>query len=101
MQQERVDIKKQLLESKARIDEVRLQNSLQERISTILKRKLEKEENSQRARVNNQQIMQTKQLSWVERWLQREERLRERTIKERSLSHERKLLEIKAKHELK
>ena len=53
MQQERIDIKKQLLESKARIDEVRLQNSLQERISTILKRKLEKEENSQRTRVNN------------------------------------------------
>jgi hypothetical protein len=53
MQQERIEIKKQLLESKARLDELRLQNSLQGRISSILKRKLEKEENSQRTRVNN------------------------------------------------
>ena len=44
--------------------------------------------------------MQHRQLNWIDKWIEREERLIEKTIRERSESHERRVQEIQAKMEV-
>ena len=44
--------------------------------------------------------MQNRQLNWIDKWIEREERLIEKTIRERSESHERRVQEMQAKMEV-
>ena len=44
--------------------------------------------------------MQHRQLNWIDKWIEREERLIEKTIRERSESHERRVQEMQAKMEV-
>jgi len=44
--------------------------------------------------------MQHRQLNWIDKWIEREERLIEKTIRDRSESHERRVQEMQAKMEV-
>lgn len=44
--------------------------------------------------------MQNRQLNWIDKWIEREDRMIEKTMKDRSESHERRVEEMAAKMEV-
>lgn len=88
------------MESKDRVNTARWQQVNEIETQNRLNKKIEKEQHIKATLNNKKERLQNRQLNWIDKWIEKEDRLIEKTMRERSESHERRIEEMNAKMEV-
>ncbi len=88
------------MESKDRVNTARWQQINEIEAQNRLNKKIEREQHIKATLNNKKERLQNRQLNWIDKWIEKEDRLIEKTMRERSESHERRIEEMNAKMEV-